>query len=399
MGFASGSISFQRFFLSGEHPQRLTDEWLAALHDNAHGRRGYDPKRMIESGWIVPDHLFDVDFSSAHRVTCGPFVFLGLRVDRLAPPPAVVAGYRRIEELALVADAGEGIAPNRAQRRLAKEAADRRAQEEAREGAFRRIRAYPLLIDLEEGIAYFGNTGRAAAEELNQLFTDSFGVTLVPATPSECAARWAENKARTRWLDDALPFALVEPPGDAESGSALAFPGADRAFLGREFLGWLWHRCDVGEGMFELNDRGGVSVAIHRQMALACVFQQSGNAAIRCDAPGASPEARAALRIGKLPTKLAMLVESAGTAWSVTVGDSGTVSGLALPPAEDVDSGWALLEHRFLSMREASRTLDGLYRSFLEIRLGEDWDAEHARMTHWARPVGAAEKSVRRATA
>lgn len=399
MGFASGSMTFRRFFLSGRHPERLTEDGLAAVAANAHGRRGYDPKQLVESGWIVPEHVFDVDFSSSHRITCGPFVFLGLRVDRLSPPPAVVAGYRKMEERALLVDAEEGATLGRAERRLAKETAERRAQEEARQGAFRRISAYPLLIDLENGVAYFGNLGKTPGEILTQLFADTFDITLVPASTGELTTRWSERTGRTRWLDDALPATLVEPPSDADARTSLTFPGADRSFLGREFLAWLMFRGDAGEGLFEVVGRGGVSIAVHRLMAMSCVFQLSGSMSIRCDAPAESPEGRAALRIGKLPAKLGLLVESGSQAWSLTLDEAGSVSGLVIPPAEDVDDGWALLEHRFLSMREAASTLDGLWGAFLETRLGEDWGAELERMSNWARRSPATESERRRATA
>ena len=384
MGFASGPITFRRFFLCGEHPDSLSNGWFDAIAARAFGRQREEASDGSETGWIVPNHLCDVDFSSPDRVTFGRFVFLAMRVDRTAAPSAIVQSYRKMEETAALEASGR-VSLTSAERRLAKEAALARAEKEARAGQFRRTTAYPLLIDFQEGVVYFGSLGAPAADRLMVLFSETFDTTIVPATVEEVAYRIAQRQGRVRVFEDVHPTRFVEPPASGDQADTVAFPGQDRRFLGWEFLAWLWHRVDAHEGLFELKRQRSVTVAVERMMHLVCSFDLTGSDTIRTDAPARAPEAYAALGIGKVPTSMGLLI-AGDDEWGLTLdGPRYHVSGLRLTSPEEEDDPVSELEHRFSQIRDLSATLDQLFGEFLRQRLDKDWDKEAAAMSRWAR--------------
>ena len=380
MGFASGSVTLRRYRIVGWKSRHVDEALLDQLNAHAFGRSGFDSADFVEVGWITPIHLFDVDFA-AEKIAVDRFVHLRMRVDRNSPPSAILRSYLEIERLAAVEAAADGKL-GKFELRQAKDAARRRAEKEAKSGAFRRISAYPLLIDPEHRMLYFGNAGAAANERLQQLFADTFGSRLEPADAAQLAARWAESAGRKRDLEDVKPSHFVDPPEDADQDAT--FDPADRGFLGREFLTWLWFRAATAEGNVELPNNCEAAVTIARLAHLTCDFRVSGVTAIRNDAPADSPEARAALAIGKQPTRLGLLVAAPTGEWSFTLdGGRMDVGGLTLPAGDERDPAGELAD-RCRQVVELSRVVDGLYQTFLQMRFSGQWSREARQMAQWA---------------
>lgn len=381
MGFASGPVSFCRYYLCGDHPENLTEEWVEMLAAHAFGKHADETSDGVETGWIVPTHLFDVDFSESGRIEVGRFVYLAMRMDRTAPPSAVVQSYRKMEEEGALRASGREFL-TRVERRMAREAAADRAGKEARAGAFRRMAAYPVLIDLRDGVVYFGNLGSTAGDKLISLFRDTFDVTLMPAHVEELSHRLADRSGRTAAFDNVKPCHLVTPPLDASQNGQHS--GNDRSFLGREFLSWLWYRCEAREGVFEIAGIGGLTLAVHEGMRMECPFECTGKVSITADAPGRSPEARAANAIGKMPSKMGFLMAAGAEEWAFTLEcPEGKVSKLTLPKSDGEDPAGEL-EERFGGLRRAGELLDGLVAEFLRLRLDSGWETEVASMRKWA---------------
>ncbi len=381
MGFASGSVTYQKFYMVGQHPSDLTDEMLASIENCSFGRYKQAMTDDLEFGWIVPNHLFDVDFSSADRILVGRSLYLAMRCDRTAPPASLVKSYEKMEELAALEASGkETLSKN--ERSLAREVARDRAAEEAKKGHFRRMSAYPLIIDLEEGSVYFGNLGLSAADKLLTLFSDTFSCSLVQASIEEVAYRIATDEKLERVFDDIKPALLVRSPaGDDSTGQDLA--DLDKKHLGREFLTWFWYRSEVDEGVFELGQLGTVTIAIDKVLSLRCCFDQTGTTSIRTDVPSSSPEARAALRLGKMPERMGLIFGSAQGDWACTLnGATLAVSGLSLPRSEDTDPAF-ILEERVSGIRTVSSVIDSLVKVFMKERLSQNWSHLQQSMTHW----------------
>jgi len=380
MGFARGRITFRRFFSSGGSFEAPADELLAAIDAHAFGRHGAASSDGIEFGWIVPNHLFDVDFSDADRIAFDKFLFLAMRMDRTAAPSAIVQSYRRMEE-GVALEAKGGVALNRVERKMARQAADDRAEKEARAGMFRRTAAYPVLIDLQSGAVYFGHLGASGTGKLLALFSDTFDRTLAPATADEAAFRIAEKRGWQKTFDDAGPTQFISPPSHYEVNSNGG--ERDHSFLGREFLLWLWWHCDAKEGVFELQRYGSVTVAVEKVLDLSCAFGFTGTAALRSELPSTSPEANAALKIGKLPTKMGLLVHSSHAIWPFVLdGANLAISGLTVPKPDEGDEHDTLVD-RFCQIVDSGMLLDDLYAEFLAHRLGKTWKDRAGKIQGW----------------
>ena len=381
MAFASGAVSFRRYRITGGKFSTVDDKLLDALNANAFGRYGRGPDENAEVGWITPTHLFDVNFA-AEKIAVSRFAHFRMRMDRTSVPGSILRSYVQIEEQAALEAAGREYL-TKEERRQAKEAAKARADKEATSGAFRRIAAYPLLLDPENDMLYFGSTGNPANESLGRLFADTFSAKLEPVNTHELAVRAAVINRRQRSLEDLKPDHLVSSPEDINA-DIYSMDATDRGFLGREFLSWILYRADCGEGTFELDGDTELAVHVDRVVQLKCDFNLTGSTIVRGDGPGQMPETRSALAVGKQPIKMGLVLGGGVGEWSLVL-DAVTmdVSNVTLPPAEE-DEPQARLEERLENVAELAGLLDALFEKFVQRRLSAEWPRLLGRMKQWA---------------
>ncbi len=384
MGLASGPVTFRRYFISGGGPADVTDVFVKAVNDNAFGRYGSVSADGTEVGWITPRHLFDTNITAAH-IAVGRFVSLAMRVDRNTVPSTVLRSYIRVEEdAALEANGREFL--SKAERAKAREAAQLRAEREAKSGAFRRMSAYPLLIDLDRQTVYFGNLGAGVSDKMMALFLDTFDCALEPAFADRLAFRLVQDAGGVDGLEHSKPFHLIRDPQGYE-GAPDDFDTGDRGFLGKEFLTWLWFKIDANDAALRVKSGDEVSVMIDRVLRLECDFAMTGTDVITADGPAGLPEAKAALTIGKQPTKMGLVFGGRTGEFSLVLdGRRMAVSGMVLPPSNNGDGQdlRARRERRFEQIADAAELLDVLYELFLRHRTAGTWSRELGRMRAWA---------------
>lgn len=381
MAFASGSVTFRRYRVVRCEQKTVDENLLAMLNQSAFGRYGSASPDDAEVGWITQRHLFDVNFS-LDKIAVGRFAHFRMRLDRNTVPGSILRSYIEIEQAAAL-DASDREHLTKQERRQAKDAAMRRAEKEAQSGAFRRISAYPLILDLERGVLYFGNAGATVNDKMRVLFEDTFNAKLEPVNAHELAVGCANRAGRGRELADARPAHLIPPPDDAD-GEAYVPDPEDRGFLGREFLSWIWHHVETEEGMFAGPKGFELAASVTKLLQLKCDFNLGGSVVLRADAPASSPESRSALAVGKQPTKMGLLLAGAGGEWALILdGPTLDVSNLTLPPSEEPDV-LSRLEERFEACVTLATAIDALYERFLSVRLSADWTKVLREMAQWA---------------
>ncbi len=387
MALASGTASFQRFSFGGNAPAELSSEWLAAMQSRIFG--SMPPQSDdVQVGWIGPRHLFETDLRP-EIIGIGAFAHLALRTDRLRTPPAVLRAYIRQEEDAAREVAGRDVL-SRAERKRAREAAGLRAEQESRSGAFRRMQSYPVLIDFESRMVLLGGGGALLADRLMHLFYETFSVTLEPLDPERLAARLMLAARNERSLENLQPMRLVNPPSDPrEQLERAPLVVGDLAFLGKEFLTWLWFRSDAADASLRVRSGDGVTVMLDRTLRLKCDFGLSGVNTISADGPTQLPEARAALRIGKQPVRAGLVVGGPAGEFRFTLSaDRFSINGLTLPNDPAESDLRARLEQRFARIMEATALLDALYESFLGERVSREWARTAQQLTAWVAESG-----------
>lgn len=379
MGFASGPVTFRRFFFAGQVPDRADSGLIKSIRANAFGRASEASPDGIQIGWIAPTNLFDADISE-EKVIVDRFVHLWMRMDRTAPPGNIVRSYVALEEAAEREASGRPMLTAR-QRKEARQKGVDRAEKEARDGRFRRVSAVPLLIDLPARTVYFGGLGNTASDKFIQLFRDTFDMSLDLGGSEDVAYRIMAAAGDSRAVEDAEPFHLVTPTAVVDDEDGFSFD--NRQFFGKEFLTWLWFKSEEDEGTFTLRGEN-VFVSFSGSMRLDCDFKSTGSDTIRCDAPARSPEAKAALAIGKQPVKAGLILGGRGGEFPLVLdGPRMSLSGLRLPESEATDR-LAKLEDRFTQIADVAGLLESLFGLYLGRRASGDWSAELSRMQSWA---------------
>jgi hypothetical protein len=165
----------------------------------------------------------------------------------------------------------------------------------------------------------------------------------------------------------------------------------EKAFLGREFLTWLWFKCDQADGRIEMPGNRVYEVFFLDRMTLdmsdvdtpQTVTLKGGHSELR--------EGLAALKEGKKIEEARISVRAGDNEFTMVL--KGTWFSLGafrtppiLPTAEaDPEEGMeaAFLE-KIALIEEGVEIVDKLFEFFLNMRLSDEWDArELPAMRRW----------------
>ena len=146
-------------------------------------------------------------------------------------------------------------------------------------------------------------------------------------------------------------------------------------FVGREFLLWLWFESQLFETNLAPHGMPACSLWLETRITLSFEREES---VLKSPAPGAAPEAREALRQGKLPreARIRMITEEREFAWLFKADTLGLAS-VALPAelTKKDDDAHEVLYERMRLVEALEATLEALWSDFLALRLSEAWEA------------------------
>ncbi len=383
MAFDSGSISFKRFYVSGQSPKQVDQALLDQLAGKAIGADSIQTADHSAIGWGTGEHILDSEFDFAKNAVADGAHF-ALRIDTNKPPSELVRSYQKINEQAMLQATGRDFL-SKAQRREAREQALSRLDSEAKSGTFRRMKQIPVFWDLTRNELYFASAGNAAMESLMLLFRETFDCGIVAASAGEIAGRWAAANGENRLFEDCRPAHFITPPeGAGEPAAGRSDEGRTNDFLGTEWLTWLWYATQVESPTVTTAKAGAVTVLFEKMLQMQCAFKLTGSASINSDSPTRLPEALVALAGGKLPVRTAMQIEAQGNAFGFAVrGDAMTFSGVQLPPPEDANTAGAVFEDRMGKLRDFIDAAEGLYIAFLKRRLSSKWPQTLSSIRAW----------------
>lgn len=144
-------------------------------------------------------------------------------------------------------------------------------------------------------------------------------------------------------------------------------------FVGREFLLWLWFESHVLET--NLHASSGVSCSLWLETRMTLAFEKE-ESLLKGVTPASTPEAREALRQGKLPkeARLRMISGELEFAWVMKADTLGLAS-LSVPAQlkKKEDEVQEILYERMRLAEELEGALEALYSDFLTLRLSEAW--------------------------
>jgi hypothetical protein len=185
------------------------------------------------------------------------------------------------------------------------------------------------------------------------------------------------KKAGSSGLDalDARIAASDTEDGDASKGPSLAACIETRRFLGREFLVWLWFESELFEQKFSIEGFGECELWLEKSLVLESLTEAGKErATLSGVAPSGGPEAREALRQGKMPVKAKLAMKRDEQDFALALDADGlSLSGVKVP-AVLKGEGDEPFQERITLIEELEGAIETLYREFLVARLQPDWD-------------------------
>jgi hypothetical protein len=157
------------------------------------------------------------------------------------------------------------------------------------------------------------------------------------------------------------------------------------AFVGEEFLTWLWYLGETSREPVAIPKIGVCQIAMGQEIILGGESGDAQTVVLRGDMPSASAEAREALASGKRLRRAKLYLTIEGVQWGCTiVGTTLAISGLRVPSAAGADFETHCLS-RLDAIERAGRAINWLFEQFLERRLEpKRWDAELRAIAKWA---------------
>jgi hypothetical protein len=144
-----------------------------------------------------------------------------------------------------------------------------------------------------------------------------------------------------------------------------------RRFVGSEFLVWLWFESELFEGRFDVEGFGPCELWLEGQITLAEGKEQSR---LKGATPSAAPEAREALRQGKLPTQARLRLSRGelefGFVWSAA---ALSLAAVKIPSVVKEEADEQFYERMYL-LEDLEAIMASLYAKFLGLRLSPAWD-------------------------
>jgi recombination associated protein RdgC len=166
----------------------------------------------------------------------------------------------------------------------------------------------------------------------------------------------------------------------------------EKRFLGQEFLTWLWFKSEERGGTIFLPEAGeDIQLVFEKHMMLEYGEGENREKLICRGLMTELAEARTGLAMGKKLEQARMLLTRGEYEWNLSFKATLMEFRNVKPPktmgtAEEGGDPEAvegrLLEH--ISLHEmAVRTMDQLFRMFLALRIGAEWEREVGRMRAW----------------
>jgi recombination associated protein RdgC len=166
----------------------------------------------------------------------------------------------------------------------------------------------------------------------------------------------------------------------------------EKRFLGQEFLTWLWFKSEERGGTVLLPGTGDIQLVFEKHMLLEYGEGEAFEKIICQGLQAELNEARTGLRMGKKLEQARIHLVQGDYEWHMTLKASLLEFRSVKPPktmaAAEEDNSAEAVEGRLLDrigmLETATRTIDELFRMFLEIRTSPSaWQAERDRLRKW----------------
>ncbi len=374
MGLLKGTLTFSRYRLPGKRPGPLQRDMGGQLKKYAFQEILSGATDEKSAGWTSLENILDTKFSY-ENYAWGTYLAFSFRVDRRTISPALLK-VKLLEAERKYLEGGRKPSLSKGQREEIKE--------RVRLELLKHTPFIPSFYDVcwspAENWLIFGSLMPKVIEDFEKLFQRTFDLDLSPFVPWD--SRYLDPAAAQK-IASLSPGAFLAPRSTPENSQ-------DPAFLGREFLTWLWFKSEERGGAVLIPGTGDVEVLFVRRLILEA-GEGEYSESVTCQGLHADlKEGKAAIREGK-KIKEARVALGVGTdQWELTLKADRfqfqsvkLPTGMAMSEEEDEEKEGRILERIYLTERVLN-TVDQLFAAFLAKRLSGQWsDEEIPRMKKW----------------
>jgi hypothetical protein len=204
-----GSLTFSRFFVTGDLPDDLAGATLKRIRASASQPLIPEEDDAERHGWCSIEDPMDTDLGH-EKVFFNEYVCLGLRIDRWAVPKPLLNAHLRDAEAALLAKKGL--------ERLGK-----KARQDLKLFVLKKLRrqlipvtkSVDLVWNVQTGVARFFSQSPRIHLLVQELFEKTFRLALVPESPGTAAERRGLDAREEKAWEGLEPTSLSRLGGDA----------------------------------------------------------------------------------------------------------------------------------------------------------------------------------------
>ncbi|MBM4330545.1 MAG: hypothetical protein FJ117_04835 [Deltaproteobacteria bacterium] len=372
MGLAKGTLTFSRYHTLGELPHSFHDFVNRQLKKYAFQELSLKTEEK-SLGWTSLENPLDTNFEHANY-SFADYLIFSLRIDRKIIPPSLM----KVKLL----QAEKKFSTGSRKRVLPKEQRDE-IKERVRLELLSKTYPVPSFYEVcwspSQKCLLFSSLLKKAAQEFEELFKRTFDLALSPCVP---------------WDGNAVDGPTAEKIASLKEGVFLAPQSTNPAnpnpaFLGREFLTWLWFKSQERGGGIMLPGVGDIEVNFSRRMVLESGAGEYAESVVCQGLHADLKEGKAAIREGKKIKEARIQLGRGADKWEFTLKvdqfqfqSLRLESGIALGE-EEKDSQGRILERVYL-IETALKTLDQIFSFFLSIRMSSQWPSEEIpRLKKW----------------
>lgn len=202
MGALRGSISFAKFYVRGDLPEGFRDTFVERIGVRAFRALTVEEDAEQRTGWCSIENPLDCELDHA-KVFFNAYLNLGYRIDRWQIPAPLFNAHFGEAERAYLAKRG-------------REKLSKREKEELKIAVSRKLRKQLIPVmkvidlswNLETGVVRFWNQSPRVHEGLEELFHDTFELSLVPESPYTAAAAIGLTTAQAAAFESIRPTAF-----------------------------------------------------------------------------------------------------------------------------------------------------------------------------------------------
>lgn len=385
MGFLATSASICYFQVTGTlNPQNKFQECADKL--TAEGFRSIEQSAdELSTGWVLLDNYDSSEFSSAHSCWRDHYLCFSLRQDRRRIPAALLK--REIIRLC------DKFLEEQPTLNYVPKGEKEQIRDQARSSLLARTLPtpsfYDVIWDTDQQLLRFCSLGQNTIDSFQGLFHQTFpGLRLQIFHPLARAIKILPEQLR-----DSLQQA-----NKSQTENILEQIEANR-WLGTDFLQWVFYRTLNSDSRYQVTasgpllDKQPFTAFLDNRLVLIGGGQEGLQKIVVAGPQDHYLEVRAALQQGKQIEEATIhLQQNEDDGWKLTLKGERFQFGsfrtpMIRPDKDPNDDPQAEAEAAFFtkitSIEEGEQMFNSLLKTFLELRLGEQWSTEQAAILNW----------------